>query len=69
MGNKVKIGDSNKINDTIVAGGNVEIKKEDSNQESFLKLVGKHLEAIISAAISGAVSAIVAALITYFIMK
>lgn len=68
MGNKINIGNNNRMKDTNIAGNNVIISKE-GKKNNFWLWVLKHLEAIISAVISGAVSALVAWLITYLCLK
>lgn len=68
MGNKVNLGNSNKIKESTIAGGDVTIKQQE-NEKKFKCWLRKHLEVIISAIISGAVSAFVAWLITYLITK
>ena len=70
MKNKVEIGDSNEINDSIIAGGDATVvNSKPAKKKAFLSWLRKHLETIIAAAISGAVSAIVAAIVTYFLTR
>lgn len=68
MGNKINIGNNNRMEDTNIAGNNIIISKE-GKKNNFWMWILKHLEAIVSAVISGAVSALVAWFITYLCLK
>ena len=67
MGNKIEIGDNNKISKTNIAGNN--INKVDPQKNRLWKWFLKHLETILVAIISGATSAFVSWLITYLVLR
>ena len=68
MGNRIDIGDNNKLNNTNISGNDVVIEEQRKGNK-FWKWFLKHLESIVTAIISGAVCAFVTWLITYLCLK